>query len=160
MIRRSKGFLVAHAAGTLPGWLRPANRIVRLLARLGVPLGTIHVLTVPGRQTGVPRSTPVSPLTVDGHRYVVAALAQSDWARNVRAAGRADLSQGRRRVPVAIAEVTDPAQREAVMRAFPREVPRGVPMLIRLGLVDRADPDQFAAASHVAVFQIRSDRPA
>jgi hypothetical protein len=56
--------------------------------------------------------------------------------------------------------VTDPAQREAVMRAFPREVPRGVPMLIRLGLVDRADPDQFAAASHVAVFQIRSDRPA
>lgn len=37
------------------------------------------------------------------------------------------------------------------MRAFPREVPCGVPMFVRLGLVERAD--QFAAAaSRVAVF--------
>lgn len=148
------------SAGTLPGWLRPANRVVRLLARLGLPLGTIRVLTVPGRRTGRPRSTPVAPLTVGGRRYVVAALAQSDWARNVRAAGHAELSAGRRRTPVAITEVTDPARCQAVMRAFPREVPGGVPMFVRLGLVERADPGQFAAAaSRVAVFEIHADPP-
>jgi deazaflavin-dependent oxidoreductase (nitroreductase family) len=147
--------------GTLPGWLRPANHVIRTLSRLGLPLGTIHVLTVPGRKSGLPRSTPVSPLALGGHRYVVAALPQSDWARNVRAAGRAELARGRERVPVTLTEVTDPALRREIMRAFPREVPRGVAMFIRLGLVQRADPDQFAAiADRVAVFEARTERPA
>jgi deazaflavin-dependent oxidoreductase (nitroreductase family) len=144
--------------GALPGWLRPANHIIRAMSRLGLPLGTIHVLTVPGRRSGLPRSTPVSPLRLEGRRYVVAALPQSDWARNARAAGRAELSRGRERVPVALAEVTDPALREEIMRAFPREVPRGVAMFVRLGLVQRADPDQFAAiADQVAVFEVRAE---
>jgi F420H(2)-dependent quinone reductase len=64
-----------------------ANRIVRALHRIGLPVGTIHLLTVPGRRTGQPHTTPVSPLTVDGHRYVVAGLPQSGWVRNARAAG-------------------------------------------------------------------------
>jgi deazaflavin-dependent oxidoreductase (nitroreductase family) len=146
---------VTTPAGALPRWLPAANRVVRTLARLGLPLGTIQVLTVPGRQSGLPRSTPVSPLAFDGHRYVVAAVPQSDWARNVRAAGRADLARGRRSHAVTLTEVTDPALRREIMRAFPREVPRGVPMFVRLGLVRRADPAQFAAiADRVAVFQI------
>jgi deazaflavin-dependent oxidoreductase (nitroreductase family) len=119
--------------GTLPRWLRPANHVVRTVSRLGIPLGTIQVLTVPGRRSGTPRSTPVSPLTVNGCRYVVAALPDSDWARNVRAAGHADLSRGRRRVSVTLAEVIDPGLKEEVMRAFPREVPGGVPMFVRPG---------------------------
>src|SRR5450755_2045898 len=92
-----EGILVARTTGALPGWLRPANHAIRALSRLGLPLGSIHVLTVPGRQTGTARSTPVSPLTFDGRRYVVAALPQSDWARNVRAAGHALLAKGRLR---------------------------------------------------------------
>lgn len=143
------------AAGTLPGWLPAANKLVRGLARLGVPLGTVHVLTVPGRTSGTPRPTPVSPLTVDGRRYVVAALPQADWARNVRAAGHGTLAAGRRTSVVALAEVTDAQVRHAVLRAFPTEVPGGVPFFVRLGLVERADPDQFeAAADRVAVFEI------
>ncbi len=78
---------MAPPTGTLPTWLPYANRVVRALSRLGLPLGTVRVLTVPGRRSGEPRSTPVSPLTVAGRRYVVAGLPQSDWARNVRAAG-------------------------------------------------------------------------
>jgi hypothetical protein len=38
--------------GSLPGWLPFANRMVRVLYRLGVRMGDIHVLTVPGRRTG------------------------------------------------------------------------------------------------------------
>ena len=141
--------------GALPGWLPFANRIVRVLYRLGIPLGDIHVLTVPGRRTGEPRPTPVSPLTVDHRRYVVAALVRGDWARNARAAGHGELARGRRRTRVRVVEVTEPGEKEAVLRAFPREVPSGVPFFVRLGLVTGPDPDQFAAvAAEVAVFRL------
>jgi deazaflavin-dependent oxidoreductase (nitroreductase family) len=140
---------------TLPSWLPFANRVVRGLSRLGLPLGTVRVLVVPGRRSGEPRPTPVSPLTVDGRRYVVSALPQSDWARNIRAAGRGELVHGRRRTAVTLTEVTDPAVTRAVLRAFPREVPGGVSFYVRLGLVERADPDQFeAVADRVAVFRM------
>ena len=147
--------MVRTSKESLPGWLPFANRVVRGLTRLGLNLGTIHVLTVPGRRSGEPRSTPVSPLTVDGRRYVVAALPECDWARNARAAGRGELARGRRSSPVLLTEVADPAVRREVLRAFPVKVPGGVPFFVRLGLVTAADPGQFAAvADRVAVFEI------
>jgi deazaflavin-dependent oxidoreductase (nitroreductase family) len=144
------------ATQTLPGWLPIVNRVVRLLQRMGLKLGTIHVLTVPGRSSGAPRPTPVSPLTVDGRRYVIAALPQADWARNVRAAGTGELTYGRRRQRVTLTEVTDPDLRRTVVRAFPTEVPHGVQFFVRLGLVKAGDPDEFAGiADQVAVFELR-----
>lgn len=144
------------ATRTLPRWLPTVNRLVRLLQRMGLPLGTIHVLTVPGRTSGTPRPTPVSPLTVEGRRYVIAALPQSDWARNVRAAGSGELAYGRRRQRVTLSEVADPDLRRTVVRAFPTEVPHGVPFFVRLGLVTGGDPDEFAGiADRVAVFELR-----
>lgn len=143
------------ATGALPAWLPLVNRVVRTLARLGLERGP-QILTVPGRNSGKPRSTPVTPFTLDGRRYVVAALPQSDWARNVRAAGRGTLAVGRRATPVDLPEITDPEQRRLVVRAVPTLVPTGVPFYVRLGLVTAADPDQFAAISdQVAVFEIR-----
>jgi hypothetical protein len=140
----------------LPPWLKPANRIVKLLHRAGVPLGTIHVITIPGRVSGEPRSTPVSPLTIEGGRYVIAGLANSGWAKNARAAGHGQLSRGRAHEAVDLVEVTDPALRRRVMTAFPTEVPHGVQFFIRIGLVRSADPADFAAASDkVDVFEIR-----
>lgn len=140
----------------LPGWLKPANRIVKFLHGLGVPLGTIHIITVPGRTTGQPRSTPVSPLTVDGRRYVIAGLANSSWAQNARVAGHGQLSKGRTHHNIDLIEVSDPAIRKQVMTAFPTEVPHGVQFFIRIGIVPSADPADFAAASDkVTVFEIR-----
>ena len=78
----------------VPRWLRAANRAALAMSRIGLTMGPVHVLTVPGRRTGKPRSAPVSPLTVSGGRYLVSALPDSDWARNVRAAGHAHLSRG------------------------------------------------------------------
>jgi deazaflavin-dependent oxidoreductase (nitroreductase family) len=142
-------------AEQLPRWLKPANRIVKLLHRFGVPLGTIHVLTIPGRTSGQPRSTPVSPLAVDGRRYVIAGLPDSSWAKNARASGRGRLSTGRTHHDVELAEVLDPETKQQVMAAFPTEVPHGVQFFLRIGLVKSADPADFAAASDkVAVFEI------
>lgn len=141
----------------LPRWFRTANRAVAMMSRFGVAMGPVGVLTVPGRRTGQPRSTPVSPLTVGGRRYVVAGRPDSDWARNARAAGHGQLARGRRREPVTLTEVTDRALKEQVMRAYPREVPRGAPMFAQFGIVSRPDPEAFAAAAgRVAVFEIGS----
>ena len=101
-------------------------------------------------------TVPVSPLTVDGHRYVIAALPQADWARNVRAAGTGVIAYGRHRRPVTLTEVFDPDLRRTVVRAFPTEVPHGVAFFVRLGLVKGGDPDEFAGvADRVAVFELR-----
>ena len=65
--------MISQGVGTrkLPAWLNGFNRVAMALQRLGFVIGTMHVLSVPGRQSGVLRSTPVSLLTVDGQRYIV-----------------------------------------------------------------------------------------
>jgi hypothetical protein len=51
--------------------------------------------------------------------------------------------------------VHGPELKRSVLRAFPTEVPHGVAFFQRLGLVERADPGQFAAiADQVAVFEL------
>ena len=63
---------------SLPRWLKPANRIVIWLQRLGLSLGTMYILSVPGRKSGQMRTTPVSHLTVDGQRYIVGGMIAAD----------------------------------------------------------------------------------
>nr|MDT0524069.1 nitroreductase/quinone reductase family protein [Streptomyces sp. DSM 41633] len=69
-----------------PRWLKPMNKFMMAVQRLGVPTGPAMVLTVPGRKTGKPRSTPMTPFDHDGGLYTVAGYPGSDWAANARAA--------------------------------------------------------------------------
>jgi hypothetical protein len=48
-----------------PWWLKYVNKAMIGLSRLGMNFGPV-VLTVPGRKSGKPRSTPVTPMTVGG----------------------------------------------------------------------------------------------
>ena len=145
------------APGTLPRWLKPANRLVKALQRLGVPTGTIHVLSVPGRISGNMRSTPVSALTIGGTRYIVGGMADADWVRNVRAAGWGILAHGRWRERVTLIELPV-TERPTILREFPRLVPGGVQFFRRVyGLPHdpAALPDAFAAlATHATVFRV------
>jgi deazaflavin-dependent oxidoreductase (nitroreductase family) len=51
-------------------------------------LGGTLVLTVRGRQSGEPRKVPLGrPFDVDGVRYLVAGGGETQWVRNLRAAG-------------------------------------------------------------------------
>lgn len=137
-----------------PPWLPWLNKVVIGLQRLGLPLGTMHVLTVAGRRTGTPQTTPVSPYTVDGQRYVVAGQVNGDWAKNVRAAGQAVLARGRRRERVRLVEL--PAgERGRILREFPSKVPHGVGMFLKAGTVESPTPEGFeAAAPRCGVFRI------
>jgi len=72
------------------------NEVVAKLTKLGVSVWGSRVLTVVGRKSGEPRSVPVNLLTVDGVRYLVAPRGETQWVRNLRAAGQGTLRVGRR----------------------------------------------------------------
>lgn len=138
---------------TPPRWLKPMNRILRMVQKLGVPTGPAMVLTVPGRKTGRPRSTPITPFEYDGGLYAVAGYPGSGWAANARAAGTGTLSRGRRSRRVVIIELTDD-QARPVLRAFAVKVPVGVAFAKRAGLVQGGTPEEFEAlAGTLATFR-------
>jgi deazaflavin-dependent oxidoreductase (nitroreductase family) len=100
--------------GRMDEW---SMRAVRWLTEHGVSLLGSRVLTVRGRRSGTPRSVPVNLLTLDGERYLVAPRGNTQWVRNVRAAGTAQLRVGRRVEQVALVEV--PAgERVPVLRVY------------------------------------------
>ena len=53
----------------------------------------VATLTVAGRRTGAPHKVPVIPVEVGGSRYLVSPYGESDWVRNLRSAGRGELSR-------------------------------------------------------------------
>jgi hypothetical protein len=145
--------VASREAGTLPSWLKGVNRVIMALQHLGFVVGTMHVLAVPGRRSGVFRSTPVSLLTVDGNRYIVAGLDDADWVLNARVAGRGLLRRGRTDEHVSLIEL--PVENRApILREFPTLIPQGVPFFTRLYGVT-ADPEAFAGlAATCPVFRV------
>jgi len=95
----------------------------------------------PGRKTGKPRSTPVTPMDVDGKRYVVNGYPGADWVDNVRAAGEVTLTQGRRSERVRMVELA-PEDARPVLRAFPAAVPTGADLMKRVGLLTEGTPEE------------------
>lgn len=75
---------------------RLTDRIFRLMTRLGVGGSYRQILTVAGRKTGRPYSTPVDVLEVGGERWLVAGYGPTSWVRNVRASGEVTLTRGGR----------------------------------------------------------------
>jgi len=75
------------------------------------------VLIVRGRSSGTLRQTPVNLLTVDGARYLVAPRGETQWVRNLRAAGEGSLRLGRRSEAFHAVELAD-ADKVAILRAY------------------------------------------
>jgi deazaflavin-dependent oxidoreductase (nitroreductase family) len=139
-----------------PWWLKPANKVFIQMSRLGISFGgeSPVVLTVAGRKSGAPRSTPVTPMTVDGRQYVVAGFPGADWVANARAAGEATIARGRHVQQVRMAELPA-ADARPILRLFPTEVPTGVGFMKRAGLVTEGRPEEFEAlAGRCAVFRL------
>ncbi len=68
--------------------------VVRRVIVAGLPAGPNVLVTVRGRTTGRPRSTPVAMLELDGRRYLQASVGDVHWVRNLRAAGEAVVTRG------------------------------------------------------------------
>ena len=96
---------------------RALNALVRPLARLGLTGPRTHLLTVRGRRSGRPWSTPVSLVEVAGRRYLVAPYGERNWVKNARVARRVELRRGRRRAAHALVEVSGD-ERVVVLRRY------------------------------------------
>jgi len=136
------------------------NKFMMAVQKLGIPTGPAMVLTVPGRKSGQPRRTPMTPFEFRGGLYVVAGYPGADWAANARAAGTGMLARGRRSRRVRIVELSADDARP-VLRAFPTEVPVGVAFAKRSGMVQDGSADEFEAlAGRLAVFRFDPMGPA
>jgi deazaflavin-dependent oxidoreductase (nitroreductase family) len=132
---------------------RALNALVRPLARLGLTGPRTHLLTVRGRRTGRPWSTPVSLVELDGDRWLVAPYGERNWVRNARAAGWVELRRGRRRERVAVEEVG--AERAVpVLRRYQERTPVTRPFF---EVTSASPPEQWLAeASRHPVFRLKT----
>jgi deazaflavin-dependent oxidoreductase (nitroreductase family) len=101
---------------------RFVNVLMRLLLRLGLMPRTTMLLTVPGRRSGTPRSTPVTLVEEDGQRWLVAPYGPVGWVQNARAAGHVELSRGRHTETVRVKELA-PEAAAPILKTYVQRVP-------------------------------------
>jgi deazaflavin-dependent oxidoreductase (nitroreductase family) len=131
------------------------NPAVAGLTRLGISVWGSRVLEVPGRTTGELRTTPVNLLTVDGHRYLVAPRSETQWVKNVRAAGGARLRVGRRVEEVVLTELAD-VDKPAIIRPYLVRWSWEVGKFFDGIDADSSDAELLAAAPGCPVFAVTS----
>jgi deazaflavin-dependent oxidoreductase (nitroreductase family) len=103
----------------LSPWRRALNTLVRPLAKAGLTGPRTHLLTVPGRASGKPWSTPVSIVRIGDERWLVAPYGDRNWVKNARAAGWVELRRGRRRERLDVEELS-PVEAVPVLKEYYR----------------------------------------
>ncbi|MFI5325433.1 MAG: nitroreductase family deazaflavin-dependent oxidoreductase [Candidatus Rokuibacteriota bacterium] len=101
---------------------RAANRLVRVLLKLGLMPGPTYLLTVAGRRTGRPLSTPVTLVEEGDARWLVAPYGDVAWVRSARAAGQVTLTRGARSETLSIRELPA-AEAAPVLQRYVTRVP-------------------------------------
>lgn len=142
---------------TPPRWLKPLNKVLMAVQRTGLGMKELPVLTVPGRRSGKPRSTPLSVLEHEGQRFLLEGFPGADWARNVRSAdGRATLTTGKRHEQVRLVEL-DAQEALPVLRLWPVRIADGAKIMADAGVVEAVTPQAFeAVAGRCGVFRIEA----
>jgi deazaflavin-dependent oxidoreductase (nitroreductase family) len=84
-----------------PLFVRVGNVLTTTLLRAGVKLVGLgnypmYLLTVRGRKSGQPRTVSLAIIERNGKRYLGSPFGVVAWVRNLRAAGEATLTRGRR----------------------------------------------------------------
>jgi hypothetical protein len=106
------------AEGRPRPYVRPGAFLNKVLNPITVALGRKTVLQVRGRTSGKLLQVPMDPpFEWNGTRYLVSPRGETHWARNVRAAGEADLRTRGRLEHVRAVEL-DGAERDAVVKAY------------------------------------------
>ena len=154
---------MAHAQQQLsraPVLIRLPGPIVRRLLRFGMPLGPNRVLTIRGRRTGQLHTIPLAVAEVDGRRWVIGTFGETNWVRNLRAAGEADVEiNGESRHVRAIELTRDQAADffTNVIVPYVAHMPRlwrlGVSSLIKFAAPEIYSDPTTAAAKH-PVFEL------
>jgi deazaflavin-dependent oxidoreductase (nitroreductase family) len=140
----------------VPRRVRFFGRILKVLLVAGMPMGPNGLVTIRGRKSGLPRTTPLAIIKVGGRRWVWAPWGEVQWVRNLRAAGRATIAvRGRKEEEVSASEL-DPTQRVGFFRDILGPYARGIPLGVWfIRIVDGVDlHDPVEAAKGRRVFEL------
>lgn len=132
---------------------RAANALIGWLAEWGISIAGTRALRVRGRKTGKSRGVVVNVLRVNGVDYLVSPRGNTQWVRNVRAAGVVDVGPRWRRRRLRITEVADPAKPDLLKRYLDKwywEVKGHIAGLTP----DSGDDEIHAAAPSIPVFAL------
>jgi len=138
--------------GQAPWWVPLFNPLSKFLLAAGVPLGPNGLITIRGRKSGLPRTTPVAIIAVSGRRWIWAPWGEVQWVRNLRAAGRATLTVRGRKEEVTATELS-PTERVGFFRdvlgPLARSIPFGVWFVRIADQVDLNHPLEVAEGRRV-----------
>jgi deazaflavin-dependent oxidoreductase (nitroreductase family) len=130
-----------------PLFVRAGNVLTTALLRAGIKLVGIghypmYLLTVRGRTSGQPRTVSIAIIERDGRRYLGAPFGAVAWVRNLRTAGEAVLTRGRRAETVGATELPI-GEAALVLRA---EVAGGNPFSRYFGVTVASSPEEYERA--------------
>ncbi len=135
---------------------RVANAVLGSLLRVGLGPNFMRLLTVTGRKTGQPHTTPVVPVQTDEGRWLVAPYGEVDWVRNARAAGAVTLRRGKVSETLAVTEVS-PEEAVPVLRGYLARKPVRQRVQPYFDVTPESSDEEFAAdAAHHPVFELRA----
>jgi deazaflavin-dependent oxidoreductase (nitroreductase family) len=142
----------------VPKFVGVFNPLARRLLGAGMPMGPNALITITGRKSGIARTTPVSVVEIDGRRWVIGTFGETNWVLNLRAAGEATITVGKRREPVKAIELSR-SDGEAFFRdvlgPYVRRLPIGKWLLALLGAGDILE-DPIGSAERRPVFEVRA----
>jgi deazaflavin-dependent oxidoreductase (nitroreductase family) len=130
-----------------PMSVRAANVLTTALLHAGVKLKgagnyPMYLLTVRGRKSGLPRTVPIAIWEHNGKRYVGSVFGIVDWVRNLRAAGEAILTRGRRSETINVRELP---QGEAAL-VLREDIKGGNPFARNYGVTADSSLEEFERA--------------
>jgi deazaflavin-dependent oxidoreductase (nitroreductase family) len=142
----------------VPKFVGLFNPLARRMLGVGMPMGPNALITITGRKSGLSRTTPVSVIEIGGRRWVIGTFGETNWVRNLRAAGEATITAGKRQECVKAIELSRPegvAFFRDVLGPYVRGVPLGKSILGLLGAGDILD-DPVGSAERRPVFEVRA----
>jgi hypothetical protein len=100
-------------------YLKPPARVTKIFNKLAMrsTLWDVHTLEVARRNGVDPQRIPVIPLEHEGSLFVVSTRGESDWVKNVRAAGKVRLGQKGRFESYTTTEILS-EDRDDILKAY------------------------------------------
>lgn len=140
-----------------PGFVEFFNPLVRRILHVAPILGPNALITIRGRKSGKPRTTPVAVAEINGERWVIGTFGEVNWVQNLRSAGRATLTLGSRREEVTARELVGEERAlwfRDVLAPYARKIRVGPALLAILGAREVLE-DPVAASTNRPVFELR-----
>ena len=99
------------------GRVRLINRMMTRMIRWNISPARTYLMTVLGRKTGKPYTTPVTLVERDGKRWLVSPYGEVNWVKNARATGEVSLFRGGKTETLKIQELL-PAESASILKEY------------------------------------------